>query len=182
MVIMAVVMNIRRQKIFYYLTGFSQPESALVLSRHSQYPYTLFIRKKSIYEEIYTGKSPEIKEIMNLYKPDTVLSSEELDNIIEGILGSGRPVYIDFSDESIKEKIFDAVGRMKTTGSYVYDLTNIINEMRVHKDDLEISMIQKAVDITGEAFNNACLLCRPGMHEFEIEAMIEYIFRKYGSW
>jgi Xaa-Pro aminopeptidase len=166
---------------FYYLTGFSQPESALVLSRNSQYPYTLFITKKSIREEIYTGKSPDIKEIMNKYKPDTFLSSEKFDNIIEGILGSGKPVYIDFNDDSVKERIFDAVGRMKSAGSYVYDLADILNEMRVHKDDLEISMIQKAVDITGEAFKNACAICRPGMYEFEIEAMIEYTFRKYGS-
>lgn len=166
---------------FYYLTGISQPGSALILSKNSQHPYTLLIRKKSIYEEIYTGKSPDINQIMSIYKPDTVLDIKEFDNLIEGIIRSGSPVYIDFSDTDAKENIFDAVTRMKTAGSYVYDLTDIINEMRVHKDDLEISMIQKAVDITGEAFTNACLICRPGMYEFEVEAMIEYTFRKYGS-
>jgi Xaa-Pro aminopeptidase len=166
---------------FYYLTGITQPGSALILSRNSLHPCTLFIREKSIYEEIYTGKSPEIKDILNTYKPDTVLSYEKLDSIIGDVLNSGNPVYIDFSDTDTKGNILDIVSRMKTAGSYVYDLTDIINEMRVHKDDLEISMIRKAVNITGEAFKNACLICRPGIYEFEIEAMIEYTFRKYGS-
>ncbi|MBE0678379.1 MAG: Xaa-Pro dipeptidase, partial [Bacteroidales bacterium] len=43
------------------------------------------------------------------------------------------------------------------------------------------SRMQKAIDITGQAFVNACGICRPGMYEFEIEAMIEYIFRRNGS-
>jgi len=166
---------------FYYLTGISLPGSAIILSNNSEHPYTLFIRENSIYAEIYTGKSPEIKEIMSTYKPDTVLSYEDFDKIIKGILSSGRPVYIDFDDEVVKEKIFNTVAGMKTAGSYVNDLADIIDEMRVLKDPLEISRIQKAVDITGEAFANACRICRPGMYEFEIEAMIEYTFRKYGA-
>jgi Xaa-Pro aminopeptidase len=153
----------------------------MILSKNSRHPYTLFIRNKSIYEEVYTGKSPEIKEIMNTYRPDTILFSEEFESCIKEALGSGGPVYIDFEDETVKEKLFGAVAGMKNAGSYVYDLADIINEMRVHKDDLEIERIQKAVDITGKAFTKACRICRPGMYEFEIEAMIEYTFRKYGA-
>jgi Xaa-Pro aminopeptidase len=41
--------------------------------------------------------------------------------------------------------------------------------------------MQKAADITREAFINACRICRPDVYEFEIEAMIEYTFRKNGS-
>ncbi len=166
---------------FYYLTGISQPGSAVILSRNSQFPYILLIRKKSIKEEIYTGKSPDINEIMSNYKPDTVLFYEELNSIIEGPVRSGNPVYIDFSDADIKENILNAVTHMKTAGTYINDITDILNEMRVHKDALEIARIKKAVDITGEAFTNACRICKPGMYEFEIEAIIEYTFRKYGS-
>ncbi len=166
---------------FYYLTGFTQPGSVMLLSKERQYPYTLLIRGKSIYNVIYTGKVPEIDEVMHTCQADTVVIADELEKIVEESIHSGSSIYIDFSDDLLKENIWNSVSKMKFASSYINDLAGIINEMRVHKDDLEIGRIQNAVDITGEAFINACRICRPGMFEYEIEAMIEYTFRKYGS-
>jgi len=63
----------------------------------------------------------------------------------------------------------------------VRDIGPAIEEMRVFKDEVEVSRIRKAIDLTGEAFVNACRICKPGMFEFEIEAIIEYTFRRNGS-
>jgi Xaa-Pro aminopeptidase len=53
--------------------------------------------------------------------------------------------------------------------------------MRVRKDWHEVKMLQKAVDITGMGITEVLRECRPGMYEFEIEALLEYVWRRNGS-
>ena len=166
---------------FYYLTGFNNPGSVLVLGRNESYHYSLLLQKRTIREEIYNGETPEFDFVMTTYKADTVLAWDELDKIIEEKVRAKMPVYNDFEDSDLKDKIFNTVKKLKVPETIISDIAPVIYEMRVHKDSIEISRIQKAIDITGEAFLNACRICRPGMNEFEIEAIIEYIFRKNGS-
>lgn len=166
---------------YYYLTGFNNPGSVLVLGRSESYPYSLLLQKRTIREEIYNGETPEFDFVMKAYKADTVLAYEELDKIIEAKIRSDIPVYIDFEDSNLKDKILNIIKKLKAPETILMDIAPVIHEMRVRKDKNEILRIQKAVDITGEAFLNACRICMPGMNEFGIEAMIEYIFRKNGS-
>jgi Xaa-Pro aminopeptidase len=166
---------------FYYLTGFVQQGSLLVLATHSSYPYRLYFGEKSIREAIYTGEVPEVDVTMNAFKPDTIISAKESVKYIEEIIRTGTPVYTDFTDLPLKDNLLKTVKKLNKSDKIISDVAPLINEMRVHKDDNEISRIRKAVDITGEAFINACHICRPGMYEFEIEAMIEYNYLKYGS-
>ncbi|HBE42093.1 MAG TPA: hypothetical protein DDW27_12965, partial [Bacteroidales bacterium] len=53
---------------FYYLTGFNQSGSVLVLGRNESYPYSLFLQKRTIREEIYNGGMPEFDSVMKTYK------------------------------------------------------------------------------------------------------------------
>jgi Xaa-Pro aminopeptidase len=53
--------------------------------------------------------------------------------------------------------------------------------MRLFKFPEEIALIQKAVDITCEAHHLAALETKPGKYEYEIEAIIEYTFRRNGA-
>lgn len=166
---------------FYYLTGFNQSGSVLVLGRDESYPYSLLLKKRTIREGIYDGETPEFESVMKTYKADTVLVYDELNKIIEVSLRKGTSVYTDFEDSNLRNSITIIFNKLKSPEPLIKDIAPVIHEMRVNKDANETSRIQKAVDITGEAFVNACRICRPGVNEFEVEAMIEYIFRKYGS-
>ncbi len=81
----------------------------------------------------------------------------------------------------LRGSLLAEAGKQRKPETLIRDIGPVIEEMRVIKDEVEISRMQKAIDITGEAFLNACGACRPGMYEFEIEAMIEYTFRRNGS-
>jgi len=72
------------------------------------------------------------------------------------------------------------ISKINVSDKLIKDLTPVLNEMRVHKNENEIARMQKAVDITREAFIDACNICRPDMYEFEVEAIIEYAFGKNG--
>lgn len=166
---------------FYYLTGLNQHGFVLALSANGLYPYTLYMKEKSIYDVIYTGAVPEKKVMMDTFGPDTLLPVQELGKAMENILRSGTPLYIDFEDNFLKDSIRNIITRLKASDTLIRDIAPLTDEMRVNKDELEIERIRTAVEITGEAFIHACRVSHPGMYEFETEASIEYIFRKKGS-
>jgi Xaa-Pro aminopeptidase len=53
--------------------------------------------------------------------------------------------------------------------------------MRVIKDDHELAIMRRAGTISAEAHRRAMQTCRPGMHEYEIEAELLYTFRRRGA-
>lgn len=53
--------------------------------------------------------------------------------------------------------------------------------MRLIKSESEIALIERAAEITAEAHREAMRAARPGMHEYEVEALIEYMFRRRGA-
>lgn len=60
-------------------------------------------------------------------------------------------------------------------------LPRILTELRHYKTDEEVALLQKAIDITSLAHEEAMRSIEPGMYEYEIEALIEYIFRRNGA-
>ncbi len=166
---------------FFYLTGFNQPGSALVLDKDNSGHYTLLVRKRTIREEIYDGEIPGPDQVMETYLANRVLELDRLDEIIQEKISAGVPFYVDFRDPDLKNRLTDAFRRLKAPESLIRDIAPAIHEMRVLKDNNEVGRIGKAVDITGDAFVNVCRVCRPGLYEFEIEALIEFVFRKNGA-
>jgi Xaa-Pro aminopeptidase len=63
----------------------------------------------------------------------------------------------------------------------IVDPATIVHEMRVVKSADEIELMQRAADIAAEAHCQAMKAARPGMKEYEIEALIEQIFRRSGA-
>lgn len=80
------------------------------------------------------------------------------------------------------EKIIKKINTpWRTWPKGVLNWNESIHEMRLIKSPEEIKLIQKAVDITCDSLIEAMKAAEPGMKEFEIEAVIEYVFRKNGS-
>ena len=166
---------------FYYLTGFTEPDAVVMLTKDGIHSYILYVKDRTIRESIYVGEIPETDEIMKTYQPDTVRLYKGIGDVVKAVVQTGDPVYFDFDDAILKENINRAIGNKIISMKLVKDIAPLINEMRVHKNNNEIARLQKAIDITGEAFIDASRICNPGMYEFEIEAMVEYTFRKFGS-
>ncbi len=166
---------------FYYLTGFDQPMSVVVMEKGSPGSYSLFLRGRSRRDIIYNGGGQPVEEIKASYGFDSIVAYSGLQGVIGEYLGKDKPLYIDFSDTMLKSILLTETGKQRKPETLVRDMAPLLEEMRVFKDESEIPRIQKAIDITGDGFVNACRICRPGMYEFEIEAIIEYTFRRYGA-
>jgi hypothetical protein len=86
---------------FYYLTGFAEPGSVIVLTKESNYPFRLYLKKRTIKETIYNGKLPATDSILVTYKPDTVILYNDPEKIIKDNIQAGTPVFLDFEDSSL---------------------------------------------------------------------------------
>jgi Xaa-Pro aminopeptidase len=78
-------------------------------------------------------------------------------------------------------KIRAAVRTGVTAPSEIVDPAVILHEMRLHKRDEDLALLRRACEISTEAHIAAMRACRPGMKEYELEAVLEFIFRKRGA-
>ncbi len=166
---------------FWYLTGYGQPGALMSLSGTDARPYTLYTRERSIREIIYSGNLPDPGELLITWAPDTVLDFREADRNIAEAAREGRHIYLDFRDRVFRDHVQEILGTENSAGALLRDINPALSEMRVDKDEYELMMLQKAVDITGKGLEAVLAECAPGMFEFEMEALLEYEWRRNGS-
>jgi Xaa-Pro aminopeptidase len=61
------------------------------------------------------------------------------------------------------------------------DLAAELAPLRQIKDADEVARLRRAIAITGDALGEAIRQARPGMYEYELEALVEYGFRRRGA-
>jgi len=166
---------------FWYLTGYSQPGAIISLSGSAEKPYAFYTGDRSIREIIYSGNLPGQSELIMTWNPDTVMDYSEADRMIAESARKGHSVFVDFRDRLFREHVTELLKGEKDGDSYIKDIGPSLAEMRVIKDDYEVGLLQKAVNLTGDGLSEVLRVCRPGMYEFEIEALLEYTWRRSGS-
>src|SRR6185436_18869273 len=78
-------------------------------------------------------------------------------------------------------KVRAAVRRGVSAPGEIVDPAGVLHEMRLIKNDDDLELLRKACTISSQAHIEAMRACRPGMNECELEAIVEYVFRKSGS-
>ncbi len=166
---------------FWYLTGYSQPGTIMSLSGSESQMFILYLRQRGIRDIIYSGSQPGLQEVIESWAPDTVMDYEEAENVIAAAIQDGRSLYIDFRDNLFRSRVSEILKQKNADDGLLRDIGPLLAEMRVRKDWYEVKMLQKAADITGAGIAEVLRECRPGMYEFEIEALLEYVWRRNGS-
>jgi Xaa-Pro aminopeptidase len=181
----------RQDSDFYYLTGFEEPEAiAVIAPGHEEHPYTLFVRPRDPEREVWDGRRAGVEGAKESYGADAAFTvaefNEKLNDLLSGVnnlyyrIGNGNP--------DLDETIVSQIRRMRSMGrrgvsppQAIIDTGSILHEMRLIKSEEEIELMQRAADIAAEGHREAMKAARPGMMEYEIEALIEYIFRRSGA-
>ncbi|MEE8061236.1 MAG: aminopeptidase P N-terminal domain-containing protein [Gemmatimonadales bacterium] len=183
----------RQDNDFFYLTGLETPDSWLVLVARPDSAGTavLFLPPRDSAAERWTGpKLGPGAEAEALTGIETVLPATDAEREITRLVfgsrsaawtggmyvrrGHGRP---DAEAELVRELVFRSTGRPLP----VHDLGYVIAQERLVKDDDELRRMRRAIDITAEAQREALRIIQAGMWEYEIEAVIEYTFRRNGA-
>jgi Xaa-Pro aminopeptidase len=182
----------RHDSYFYYLTGFTEPDSVLVLvaARGATPAQTiLFCRQKNAEREIWDGfrHGPEGARIA--FGFDAAFPIEELDTEMARLLANAPAAYYALGHSAALDLQMKTwlgnVRRQARTGitapDVAHNLLALLDEMRLFKDDDEQALMLRAATISGHAHARAMRASRPGMFEYEIEAELLHEFRRNGA-
>jgi Xaa-Pro aminopeptidase len=182
----------RHDSYFYYLTGFTEPDSTLVLvAARGDAPARaiLFCRQKNTEREIWEGFRHGPDGARAAFGFDAAYAIEELDGEISKLLADAPALYYALGNSAALDaqvKLWlGNVRRLARSGvtppASAVDLLPLIDEMRVIKDDGEQALMLRAAAISSQAHARAMRSARPGMFEYELEAELLYDFRRNGA-
>jgi Xaa-Pro aminopeptidase len=182
----------RHDSYFYYLTGFTEAESVLVLvAAAGDRPARsiLFCREKNIEREIWDGYRYGPEAARTAFGMDEAWPIGELDTRLPDILANAPALYYATASSTALDaqvagwiKAVRARSRSGVTApSSFHDLLPLLDEMRLIKDEDELAIMQRAGDISGDAHARAMRAARPGLHEYVLEAELLYAFRRKGA-
>lgn len=177
---------------FFYLTGLKEPDAALVMVKKGpQVAWAMmFVQPKQPGREVWTGTRLGVKGVTDLtsIRGRTVA---DLPAVLDSLAKTGMPFHIvgefglhDANDgpviRSPDEQLIDALQK-KYPAVKVTPVNDLVEELRGTKSPAELALIRQAVDITVRAQTEAIAALKDGMNEFEIQALIEYTFRRNGA-
>lgn len=180
----------RQDSDFYYLTGFNEPDAVAVIAPSREARYTLFVRPRDREKETWTGRRAGVEGAKERHGADEAFPVEEFDAKLMEILDGARTLYyrLGNGNPELDQQVIRQLARMRALGwrkarppQTITDPGALIHEMRLFKTDEEIALMQRSADIAAEAHREAMRAARPGAKEYEIEALIEYAFRRAGA-
>lgn len=180
----------RQSSDLLYLTGFDEPEAIAVIAPSREKKYTLFVRPRDPEREIWDGRRAGVQGAKEMFGADEAFPVEEFKEKLSDILNGAQNLYYRVGDGNpeLDQTIISQIARLRAMGwrravppEAIVDTAAILHEMRLIKTEDEITLMQRAADIAAEAHRLAMQEARPGINEYEIEALIEYHFRKSGA-
>ncbi len=178
----------RQDSDFFYLTGFAEPESVLVLSTREQ-KMTMFVRPRDPDREIWDGPRAGVDGARADFGADEALPIAELDKELPRLLGNHQRLFYRMRrDERMDARLLDMIDRLRSRGrtptfypNAVVDPGSVLHEMRMVKDDSEVAAMRRAAAISADAHKRAMALAKPGLYEYEVEAALLESFRRGGA-
>jgi len=180
----------RQHSDFYYLTGLNEPEAVLVIAPHkSGERDVLFLRPRDRMAEIWTGKRVGVEGAVDEFGMNVAYPIEELAAKLPDYLEGARTLHYSLgANEPLDRIVMDAVKqaryRVRRGGkaplAYVEPGT-IVHEMRLHKSPEEVEIMRRAAAATRAGHEAGMRATRPGLWEYELEAIIEYNYRLAGA-
>lgn len=179
----------RQDSDFWYLTGFPEPDAIAVITKGAKKPYTLYVRPRDPLMETWFGRRQGVEGAVKNFGVDKAHSVEKFGADLGKILAGHEKLYYRFAvDTELDQKILQylneqRVRRLKTAypPHTIIDPTPIIGEMRLHKSEREVGLMQKAADIAAEAHVLAMKKVKPGMNEGQVEALMEAFMKDKGA-
>jgi len=176
--------DFRPDDYFFYFTGLESPNTWLVLVASSTSPdqEILFLPPRDPRAEQWTGKKlgpgPDAVRLTGIRKVRAMLP-DSVGAAVENLVKQSRGPL--FTTQRHETQVHPLVARWSRNGIDAVSIIPTIDSMRVVKDETELAALRRAIHITTEAHKAAMRIVRPGMHEYQVEATIEYTFRNLGA-
>jgi Xaa-Pro aminopeptidase len=174
---------------FHYLTNFDEPDAGMIMVvRRGVGTTTLFITPAAPRSAFYYGWRPDSAAVRRIHgllaRPSTVMLT-----VADSLAETGLPFYILDDVEAADFARADSLTRGKVWARAFLDghpkvvekdAHQIVNDLRAKKSPAEIALLKKAAAISSEG-HRAAMLAPMTAHEYEVQAVLEYTFKRLGA-
>ncbi|MDQ3022544.1 MAG: aminopeptidase P family protein [Bacteroidota bacterium] len=191
--------HFKQCKNFYYLTGFKEPNSALILvpsgteiksgSKEKSVKEILYVQKKDSLMETWTGKRVGFENVQSELGIQAAEENPDLKKILTWkFFTKYRRLYVNFGEMiklsgEMKEIITSFLTNFNEIAPNIeiIDASFILGKLRAVKTQFEIKKIRKACDISVMSYNEIVKIISPGLYEYQVQAALEYNYKYNGS-
>lgn len=180
----------RQDSDFYYLSGFPEPESVIVLlPGRKQGQYILFCRDRDKKKETWDGRRYGPEGAKEHFGADEAYPIAELEDILPQLMEHCESVYYTIGlNPEFDKHVMNCVNNLRSKvrgGTHVpyefVSLDYLLHDMRLFKHREELRLMRKSAKIAVQAHINAMKACKPGMYEYQLEAELLYHFNHNGA-
>ncbi len=180
----------RQDSDFQYLSGFPEPEAVIALIPGREHgEYVLFCRERNPERELWDGLRAGQEGAIRDFGADDAFPITDIDDILPGLIEGRDRVYTAMgSNSEFDRHLMEWVNVIRSKanlGAQPPDefvaLDHLLHDMRLYKSAAEVKVMRHAAQISARAHVRAMQACRAGLHEFSLEAELDYEFRKGGA-
>ncbi|HHF6577031.1 TPA: Xaa-Pro aminopeptidase [Haemophilus influenzae] len=167
----------RQDSYFWYLTGFNEPNAALLLLKTEQAEKAIiFLRPRDPLLETWNGRRLGVELAPQQLNVDEAYSIEEFATALPKILKNLTALYYVPEIHTWSDKL---VTESAVSFNEILDWRPMLSEMRLIKSPNEIRLMQQAGQITALGHIKAMQTTRPNRFEYEIESDILHEFNRH---
>jgi len=175
---------------FYYLTGFPEPRAVAVLAPEREQRFVLFVQPRDPEQETWTGRRAGVDGARAAFGADAAHSIEDLEKELPELLENASSLHYRVGpDPAFDARVARWIESIRARGrtgvrapASIHDPGEILHEMRLRKEPGELERMRRAAAVTDEAHRASMRDSTPGRMESEIEALVDFIFRRAGAW
>ena len=179
----------RQDSDFYFLTGFDEPDAVAVINpAHAKERFVLFVRPRDREMEVWNGRRAGVEGAVATYGADAAYTVDELDAKLREYAIDRTALVYRLGNPHHDPRMIRLVAEMRgvrargfVTPVRVEDPGPILHELRLRRSPEELSRQRRACEISRDAHIEAMRYARPGQYEYEVQAALEFVFRKNGS-
>jgi Xaa-Pro aminopeptidase len=173
-----------------YLTGFVEPDTTLILRPGAETERVImFVRPRDPELETWDGRRAGIDGAKTTYGADAAYPAAELHAKFSELIANCEELHYSLGlDDEMDQLVASTIAKLRKTEKRgkrppraVIDPRVALHELRLHKRPEELAAMRRAAEISTEAHLAAMQTGRPGAYEHELEAVINYTFRRRGG-
>ncbi len=180
----------RQDSDYAYTVGLDEPMGcALLVARKGERRLVLFVRARDREREIWNGKRVGVDGAKAVVGADEAFTVAETDAKLPELLDSAPALWFRVGQDPAWDlrvaRVLNELRAGARTGKRppeaIVEPGQILHELRLVKTPEEVARLKKAAEITAEAHMAAMRDGSAGRREHQVQAEIEYAFRRRGG-
>ncbi len=175
----------RQNSDLFYLTGSLRNDITLVLRPNTSEPITLIVPPEDKIKNLWEGAPPNIRPVAEELNARLIRSTGAAETVFK-MIRRFDSVFLPTNGSPLATKLRNHLSSLpshekRTLPSTVMDAEPLLSELRCVKTPQEIAKIKRATALTSAVLYHISQTIAPGITEYEIATLIDYLYRLHGA-